>query len=38
VTVEQPADWGIEVQAGRIVKRRVYFRPAEALAAAGLSE
>ena len=38
MTVEQPTGWVSEVREGRIVRSRVYFRPAEALEAAGLSE
>jgi ketosteroid isomerase-like protein len=38
MTVEQPTGWVSEVREGRIVRSRVYFRPAEALEAVGLSE
>jgi uncharacterized protein len=38
LTVEQPTGWVIEVRGGQIVKSRLYFRPAEALEAAGLSD
>ena len=38
MTVEQPTGWVSEVRDGRIVRSRVYFRPAEALQAAGLTE
>src|SRR5262245_24051172 len=38
LTVEQPAGWVCRVREGRVVTARVYFRPAEALEAAGLSE
>jgi hypothetical protein len=36
--VEQPVGWVYQVHKGRIVRGRVYFRPAEALEAVGLSE
>src|SRR5262245_30188837 len=38
MTVEQPLAYVAEVHEGRIVRLRVYFRQAEALEAAGLSE
>jgi ketosteroid isomerase-like protein len=38
MTVEQPVGWVYRLREGRIVTGRVYFRPAEALEAVGLSE
>src|SRR6476469_11150643 len=38
VTAEQPIGWVLRVRESRIVRNRVYFRPAEALEAVGLAE